>query len=40
MHRQGVIDHQVFSIQVGDIDEPSKITIGGYDEERYAKTPL
>jgi hypothetical protein len=27
----------VFSIQVGDHEEASKITIGGYDAEKYAK---
>jgi hypothetical protein len=37
MHQQGVIDEQVFSIQVGDHEEASKITIGGYDAEKYAK---
>ena len=37
MYNQGVIDEKVFSIQVGNNDEQSKITIGGYDTEKYAK---
>ena len=40
MHRQGVIDNQLFSIQVGDYNEPSYITIGGYNVSRYAKEEL
>jgi hypothetical protein len=36
LYNQGVIDEKVFSIQVGDDSEPSKITIGGYDTEKYA----
>ncbi len=40
MYKQGVIDEQLFSIQVGDFQEPSFITIGGYDTERYAKEDL
>lgn len=35
-----MIDEKVFSIQVGDMDETSKITIGGYDTEKYAKGDL
>lgn len=37
LYKQGAIDEKVFSIQVGDLYEPSKITIGGYDVEKYAK---
>lgn len=37
LYTQGVIDEKAFSIQVGDGDEPSRITIGGYDSEKYAK---
>lgn len=37
LYNQGAIDEKIFSIQVGDFEEPSKITIGGYDTEKYAK---
>ena len=37
LYRVGSIDEKIFSIQVGDLFEPSKITIGGYDTEKYAK---
>jgi hypothetical protein len=40
MHRQGIIENQLFSIQVGDYNEPSYITIGGYNASRYAKEEL
>ena len=40
LYKQEVIDEKVFSIQVGNMDEASKITIGGYDADKYAKEPL
>lgn len=32
-----MIEEKVFSIQVGDQNEASIITIGGYDSDKYAK---
>ena len=34
---QGAIPESVFSFQIGDLDEKSVVTIGGYDVEKYAR---
>ena len=37
LYEQGSIPENVFSFQIGDLDEKSVITIGGYDVGRFAK---
>lgn len=37
LYNQGEIDARIFSMQIGDLNEESVITLGGYDLERYAK---
>jgi hypothetical protein len=40
MYKQGVIPEQVFSLQIGDENEQSIVTIGGYNTTRFAKEEL
>lgn len=40
MYNQGVIPERIFSLQVGDLNETSVITIGGYNTTRFAKEEL
>ena len=37
LYEQGAIPENIFSFQIGALDEKSVVTIGGYDVERYAK---
>ena len=37
LYQQGAIPENVFSFQIGDLEEKSMVTIGGYDVEKYAR---
>lgn len=38
--KQNIIESRMFSLFIGPDDKPSKITIGGYDLDKFAKSDI
>ena len=40
LQQKGLLETRTFSFQIGDGNELSYVTMGGYDAEKYARGPL